>query len=136
MRRMLLILLAATLLPGLASAQGVRFDPAGCHPRNCAESGWLYDDARSDHTTVWRHGLGTTPRAVSILFSPDPDQRRVMPVTWSWIYQNSGNPVSIEMGRRTVRLHIYNGAPLHGVWRPKTGWERFREGYWKIIVYR
>ena len=136
MRHTFLIMLMTVLLPSLASAQSARFDPAGCNPRNCAESGWLYDDAGADHTTVWRHGLGTTPRAVSILFSPDPDQRRVMPVFWSWTYQNSGNPVSVEMGRRTVRLHIFSGAPLHGVWRPKTGWESFREGYWKFIVYR
>lgn len=134
--RSLAIIILALLLPGLAAAQGVRFDPRGCNPVNCSESGWIFDDNASDHTTVWRHDLGTTPRAISILFSPDPGQRRVMPLTWSWHDTNAGNPVNIEMGRRAVRLHIHRNAPLHGLWRPETGWTHFREGYWKIIVYR
>jgi hypothetical protein len=133
----ILILIAGILMPAIATAQGARFDPAGCKPRVCSESGWIYDDNSTSHTTVWRHDLGVTPRAVSILFSPDPSQRTVMPVQWSWTFQNSGNPVSIEMTRRAVRMHIFNRAPLHGVWDPGTGqWTRYREGYWKIIVYR
>ena len=124
------------LIPAIATAQGAYFDPRGCDPRTCSESGWIYDDASGAHTTVWRHGLGSTPRAISILFSPDPDQRRVMPVIWSWDNRFSGNPSSVEMGRRAVRLHIAGGLPLHGLWTPEKGWTRFNEGYWKIIVYR
>ncbi len=136
MRFLKFLTLIGILMPALAQSQGVRFDPRGCNPLTCSESGWIYDDNSSDHTTVWRHDLGTTPRAISILFSPDPNQRRVMPKTWSWHDQNPGNPVSIEMGRRSVHLHIHKNGPLHGLWRPDTGWTHFREGYWKIIVYR
>ena len=130
------ILVLALLLPGLATAQAVRFDPRGCNPLTCSESGWIYDNNATDHVTTWRHDLGTTPRAVSILFSPDPQQRRVMPVIWSWHDANAGNPVSIEMGRRSVRMHIHVNAPLHGHWTADTGWQHYKEGYWKIIVYR
>lgn len=132
----LLIALMAMVQSASAQGRGALFDPAGCNPRVCSESGWIYDDNRTSHTTIWRHDLGVTPRRISILFSPDPDQRRVIPLAWSWTIDSSGNPTSVEMGRRAVQLHIWNGAPLHGVWRPDTGWEKYSEGYWKIMVYR
>ena len=74
MRTALVLFLIAFLMPAHVPAQGAYFDPSGCNPRNCSESGWIYDENSRDHTTVWRHNLGSTPRAVSILFSPDPDQ--------------------------------------------------------------
>lgn len=143
-----LAMLAVLVAPLVTSAQG-RYDSrddrrhdAGryarldCHPRNCAESGWLADDTATDHTTRWVHGLGTTPTSISILFSPDPDGRRVMPVLYPWQWQTTGNPISIEMGPHQVLLHIWSGAPLHGVWRPGEQWTFYREGYWKIVVRR
>ena len=132
----MLLLLAGLLVPLTASAQGARFDNRSCDPRWCDESGWLFDDSLTDHTTSWRHDLGVVPRRVEILFTPDPSKQRVAPLTWSWAHNYSGNPVSIEMGRRAVHLHINAGAPLHGIWRPGEGWEVHREGYWKIIVYK
>ncbi len=137
MRRTILFFLVGIFLPLAASAQGVRFDPNACNPRSCDESGWIYDDNKTDHVTTWRHSLGVTPRAISVLFSPDPAQRRVMPVIWSWHDVNAGNPISVEMGRRSVRLYIHRNAPLHGLWNIETQrWQHFVEGYWKIIVYR
>lgn len=136
MKLLKILALIGLLVPTLAMSQGARFDARGCNPLTCSESGWIYDDNSSDHTTVWRHDLGTTPRAISILFSPDPNQRRVMPKIWSWHDENPGNPVSIDMGRRSVRLHIHRFGPMHGQWTPTTGWQSFNEGYWKIIVYR
>lgn len=135
--RILSILFFALLLPGLAAAQGVRFDRNGCPPSICDESGWIFDDSASDHVTAWRHTLGVVPRRISILFTPDPNGRRVMPVQWSWHDGNSGNPISVEMGRRAVRLIIHRNVPLHGLWNvDQQRWVQFREGYWKIIVYR
>ena len=134
--RILLILLAALVLPTTASAQGARYDGGGCKPRLCDESGWLFDDNGTSHTTSWRHDLGAIPRRVEIHFSPDPADGTVYPLMWSMTSDSTGNPISIDMDRRFVRLHIYNGAPLHGVWTPQTQWKKYREGYWKIIVYR
>ena len=119
-----------------ASAQGPRFGYEGCDPRVCSESDWIPDDNKTNHVTVWRHDLGATPRAISLLFSPDLSRGRVYPKVWSWHDPKAGNPVSIDMNRRTVRLFIHTSGPLHGVWRPEHNWKLFREGYWKIIVYR
>ena len=120
-----------------ASAQEARFDPRGCPPVHCSESGWIYDDSSTSHATTWLHGLGRTPRLVQLMFSPDPKTQWVVPINWSWVYQNSGNPVSIEMSNREVKIQIWNGAPLHGRWDAETGqWTRYTEGYWKIVVYR
>jgi hypothetical protein len=80
--------LIATTLAAPAQAQGrwhgqgAYFDPTTCSPRFCEESDWIYDDTRNDHTTVWRHRLGVTPRFVSILFTPDPDTGPVFPLIW------------------------------------------------------
>ncbi|MEM7057320.1 MAG: hypothetical protein AAF557_07020 [Pseudomonadota bacterium] len=136
MKLLKVLALFGILMPALAQSQGVRFDPRGCDPRFCSESGWIFDDNFSKHVTTWRHGLGAVPRSISILFSPDPNKRRVMPVMWSWVHSSTGNPIAIEMGRRAVRLSITNGTPLHGHWTPEEGWKRYREGYWKIIAYR
>ena len=136
-----LMVVAGLLLVAQTSALaqgrgGPVFDPYGCQPPACIESDWIYDDVSKNHTTVWRHNMGVTPRAISILFSPDPDKGRVFPLVWPWQWQQTGNPQTMEMGRRAVLLHILAGAPLHGVWRPESGWTQWREGYWKIIVYR
>ena len=137
MRCLYVFLLALILIvPVSAFAQGARFDNRACDPSFCDESGWLFDDNATDHVTIWRHKLGVTPRLISVMFSPDPAQRRVMPVIWSWHDANAGNPVSITMGARAVRLSIHKNAPLHGLWTPEARWERFNEGYWKIIVYK
>ncbi|MEM9140683.1 MAG: hypothetical protein AAGB15_12730 [Pseudomonadota bacterium] len=137
MRLIGIIALVAMLMPAGVHAQGARFDPRGCNPTTCSESGWIFDDNRDDHATTWRHGLGVVPRAISILFTPDPGQGRVMPVIWSWHDVNAGNPISVEMGRRAVRLLIHRNAPLHGLWDiDSQRWTHFKEGYWKIIVYR
>lgn len=137
MRFLKILALIGILFPALALSQGARFDPRGCNPAICSESDWIFDDNSSDHVTTWRHDLGATPRSISILFTPDPGQRRVMPVIWSWHDANAGNPTSIEMGRRVVRLSIHRNAPLHGLWNiEEQRWTHFKEGYWKIIVYR
>ena len=62
-----LLMIALIAASGPASAQrggGPRFDAGACDPRYCEESDWIYDDARSDHTTVWRHRMRATPRFV------------------------------------------------------------------------
>ncbi len=119
-----------------ASAQAPRFDYGGCDPSVCVESEWIYDDTSNDHTTVWRHRMRATPRSVAILFTPDPETGPVMPLIWSWQWQTTGNPQGIEMDNRAVRLHIWSGAPMHGIWRPGKGWTTYREGYWKFVAYR
>ena len=134
-----LVMIALIAAAGPASAQrggGPRFDAGACDPRYCEESDWIYDDARSDHTTVWRHRMRATPRFVQILFTPDPDRGPVMPLIWPWQWQTTGNPQGIEMNNNAIRLHIWSGAPMHGIWRPGKGWATYREGYWKFIVYR
>lgn len=156
---MVFVALAAMLISGFqaANAQGQRevppgynerndrrgpgsrgpvFDREGCYRPYCSETDWIYDDSLTSHRSSFPHNLGVTPRAVSILFTPDPSQGKVMPVMWSWVFQNTGNPVSIEMDSRAVYLHIYNGAPLHGFWDAEIGWQKYNEGYWKIISYR
>jgi hypothetical protein len=40
------------------------------------------------------------------------------------------------MNNRAIRIHIWSGAPMHGVWRPGRGWDKWGRGYWKFIVYR
>lgn len=124
--------------PVFADAQqrAPRFDRGGCPPSFCSESDWIYDDNSSDHTTTWRHGLRATPRNVTILFTPDPNNGPVYPVMWSMTSSASGNPASISVGNRRVSLHISRTLPLRGIWTPETDWLRYNEGYWKIIVYR
>lgn len=122
-------------LLGPAHAQSMRFDSRYCQSTSCDESDWIFDDNSSNHTTVWRHVLGTVPRQISILFSQDP-ARGPVTVVQGGAWAEAGNPISVEMGRRTVRLHIAGGVPLSAVWRPEGGWTRHREGYWKIIVYK
>lgn len=124
------------LAQGRWHGQGPRFDPATCDPWLCTESGWIYDDTSTDHTTVWRHNMRWTPRKITILFSPDPEAGPVYPLMWPWQWQTTGNPQGLEMDNRAVRMHIWSGAPLHGVWRPGQGWSKWHQGYWKIIVYR
>ncbi len=138
LRAVIAILVLALAVPA-AQAQGraaPRFDPGACEPGFCAESDWIFDDNRTSHTTRWRHGLRSTPRFVMVMFSPDPDNGPVYPVMWSLGSQSTGNPGGIELTNRMVLLQISHTIPLHGIWKPETGWKRYTEGYWKIIVYR
>ena len=129
--------LIAASAPASAQRGGApRFDSRACDPGYCEESDWIYDDVRSDHTTVWRHRMRSTPRFVQILFTPDPERGPVMPLIWPWQHQVTGNPAGIEMNNNAVRIHIWSGAPMHAIWRPGQGWRNWREGYWKFIVYR
>ena len=136
---MRLFLLAGLIIAALtvpASAQGVRFGYDGCDRPFCVESDWIYDDNTSDHTTEWRHGLRVVPRNVSVLFTPDPNTGPVMPLIWPWTWQTTGNPQGIELNRRTISIHIWSGAPIHGIWRPGKGWTTYSKGYWKFIAYQ
>ena len=131
-----LILALSVVQTATAQDRPPRFDPAGCAASFCTESGWIADDNDSNHTITWRHRLRVTPRMVSVLFTPDPASGSAYQVDWSMGPTTSGNPVSIEVSNRWVRLHISGNLPLHGVWSPETDWVLHGEGYWKITAYR
>jgi hypothetical protein len=94
-------------------------------------SPWTADSNQTSHPTVFQHGLGTIPKSLLILFSPDGDT--VYPLQWSWA-STSGNPVTVSMSATNITLNIFNGAPLHAIWSSANGWTSYTNGYWMVIA--
>jgi hypothetical protein len=101
------------------------------------DSGWVADNNSTQHVTPFAHKLGNTPRLITIEFSPGGDSSDVFPIMWSWTYGSSGNPVTVQMTTENVLLHIWSGAPLHGVWDGRTGvWNNYANGYWRVRAWK
>ncbi|MEM9540660.1 MAG: hypothetical protein AAGA60_14300 [Cyanobacteria bacterium P01_E01_bin.42] len=96
------------------------------------DSGWLEENNGSSHTLTVAHGMSKTPRYVEIVFSPD--QETAYPINWSWSVPNSGNPVTISVDDTSVKMAIWSGAPLHGVWDSEKKWTTYTEGYFRIFA--
>ena len=102
------------------------------------DSGWQKDNNGRNHSTSFRHGLGTTPRLVEIFFSPTGDTSQAYPLRWSWSLGTgfSGNPVTIKYTTEQIVMHIYAGAPLHAVWDANSNeWDGYTTGYWRVIAW-
>ena len=101
------------------------------------DSGWVADDRATNHRTVFTHNLGTFPTRITLLFAASSNPSVVYPITWSWIYNYSGNPVTIAMTESQVIVHIWSGGPLHGVWDGSTGqWTSYDSGYWRVLCWK
>jgi hypothetical protein len=112
-------------------------DPAFCgsHGAQCFDSKWVAATNGSTKALVIPHNLGTTPRFVSIFFSPTGDDSRVFPLTWSWSAGSSGNPVTIEVTDKQVLLHIYADNTLHGVFDANSGnWHTYSTGSFRVFA--
>jgi hypothetical protein len=96
-------------------------------------SPWTPDSNQSSHVTVLQHGLGTIPKSLLVMFSPDGDT--VFPLQWPWALASSGNPVTISMTATNITLNIYSGVPLHGTWNATNStWTTYTSGYWMVIA--
>jgi hypothetical protein len=75
--------------------------------------------------------------SLTVYFSPGGDDPAVFPVAWNWAVDVSGNPVTIELTAKKLNLHVYSGAPLHGVWNGfSAGWSIYNSGYWAAVLSR
>jgi len=107
---------------------------AGIFSSTSYVSDWHYDTNKTNHNVVFEHNLGKVPSAVSVLFSLDPT-KTVYPVQWSWLYNSSGNPVSIWMDAKTISLSVSSYFALHGWWDGQTAqWTQTNSGYWRVIA--
>lgn len=97
-------------------------------------SRWEQASNQNSHPVVFEHNLGVIPSLITVLFSAD--KQTVYPLTWSWLREASGNPVTISMNHKVIRLEIYDGVPLHGVWTPKDDWSLYKEGYFKAFAWK
>ena len=99
------------------------------------DSGWVNANNRSNNAMPFSHGLGVTPSQISVLFSAD--QETAFPVLWPWSNGDSGNPVTIGMNDRTIRLEITSGSPLHGAWSAATGkWTKWTQGFFRVFAWK
>jgi hypothetical protein len=97
------------------------------------DSGWHYDTSHN-HTLEFDHKIGYIPGNLVVLFTVDKET--VYPITWSWLPDHSGNPVTISMDNKRIRLAIYKGVPLHGVCEIPGPWKFYRSGYWRIFAWK
>lgn len=106
----------------------------------CTALGWKADHIENNHVTSWSHGLGSANVAmITVYFSPGGDDAVVYPVVWSHEKLSSGNPVTIELTREHVNLHIWSGSPLHGAWNARAAdgrghWTTYATGYWNVVL--
>jgi hypothetical protein len=98
-------------------------------------SGWI--KASNSQNTVLRfiHGLPAAPTSVAVWFSPDEKGAVSYPILGYWSSAQTGNPVTIRVDQEAVELHIFGGAPLHGVWDAKTEkWTMYADGYFRVVA--
>jgi hypothetical protein len=70
-----------------------------------------------------------------IYFSPGGDGSVVYPLNWTWTWQSSGNPVTVEVTQNKINLHIWAGTVLHGVFDASAvAWRYYNEGYWRVVT--
>ena len=144
--RSLLAIIAAGLAVGATSAgaapktkimkAGSPPSPVTALPANCTATPWALDNNSTNHVTALPNTLGkTVPSAVTIYFSPGGDSSLAYPVEWNWGSASAGNPVTIEMTANRINLHIFSGAPLHGMWDAQSGqWRVYTTGYWLAVT--
>jgi hypothetical protein len=93
--------------------------------------------ASNSQSTILRflHGLPAAPTSVAVWFSPDEKGAVSYPILGFWGVGQTGNPVTIRVDQEAVELHIWQGAPLHGVWDAKTGqWTEYTDGYFRVVA--
>lgn len=100
----------------------------------CADSGWLPASSASSNTLSFDHELGVEPSQVSVFFRHSLQDPELYSVTRSWAQADNGNPVTIVVTRRAVRLNIVGGMPLHGTWSPGGGWKKGQTGFFRVFV--
>jgi hypothetical protein len=98
------------------------------------DSGWEFDTNANSHTVVFEHKLHAVPTRFMIFFSADKET--VYPLMWPWGATYSGNPVTISANRKSIKLNIYSGARLHGVWSANEPWLFYQGGYWRVFAWR
>ncbi len=129
----------AAMAAAAAAALAVAYMGMGCGGflSGCADSGWLPASSRTSNILTFNHGLGAPPLRVHVQFSPTAEGAIVYPVTANWSSDTTGNPVTIAVDRESVRLHIWDGAPLRGVFNPQSGgWVRHQAGFFRIVAER
>ncbi|WP_081472949.1 hypothetical protein [Burkholderia ambifaria] len=109
--------------------------PAGFDSRFEYDSGWELTDNQTERNLRFTHGLGVSPSDISIFFSPD--QEHSYPVIWPYLYDHTGNPVSIEVTATTITMGIWSGIPLHGTWDGQRRlWTLWTSGYFRVFASR
>lgn len=107
------------------------------------DSGWVADNSATDHYTTFNHNFGDFPSRTEIWFATSNNPTVIYPINWSWIYNYSGNPVTISMTTTQVRFSIVASDTgwLHGVWEPNrslpnAGWTFYGSGYWRVKCWK
>jgi hypothetical protein len=102
----------------------------------CADSGWLPAQSNSSNTLTFTHGLGPTPRQVSLFYKHRLEDDVSYPVIRSWAHDDTGNPVTVSLTGMDVVLNIVGGLPIHGTWSPSGSWRKQKQGFFRIVVMR
>lgn len=107
------------------------------------DSGWVADNSAMDHYTTFNHNFGDFPSRTEIWFATSNNPTVIYPINWPWIYNYSGNPVTISMTTTQVRFSIVASDVgwLHGVWEPNrslpnAGWTFYGSGYWRVKCWK
>lgn len=104
-------------------------------PTRWIDSGWIYDENNSSHTTTIPNELGTLPMGMQIWFSPSAGQGAAYPVQFRWFSSvTSMNPHSVHVTDTQFHLQIWSGNSLFSTWVPNA-WTIHRTGYWRIIYW-
>lgn len=108
-------------------------------PPGFKELGWKQATNSGNNTLIWPHSVRGTPSIVLIYFSPTGDASAVYPLTWSWLWSHSGNPVTIKVTTAQVEMHIWAGAPVHGVYDAQAAsgagqWSLYSSGWFNVVV--
>jgi len=84
-------------------------------------------------TVQFNHHLDRAPFIVQVQFSKDDQFDDIHIVQWSWVSTHSFGPVSISADTKSVKLH-FTTQPIFGSWDPQADWNKFDEGYFRVIA--
>ena len=107
------------------------------------DSGWFKVQSKTANTLKKKHNLGVIPTRYTVQFSPDsPPSQYVYDMTGGGWYDNKHpensaiHSASVRFTKTEIAIGLWNGGYVGRFWSPETGWKHWKEGYYRLLLWK